>query len=70
MKNKVLKARVTYSDNILNENIKGYCLELFDDKSKEWNLSLACEVDDKNMMSADFVEEIRKCIVLGYEFSC
>lgn len=70
MKNKVLKARVTYSDNILNENIKGYCLELFDDKSKEWNLSLACEVDDKNMMSDDFVEEIRKCIVLGYEFSC
>ena len=70
MKNKVLKARIKYSDNILNENIQGYCLELFDDKSKEWNLSLAGEVDDKNMMSADFVEEIRRCIALGYELSC
>lgn len=65
MKNKALKARVRWS-----ENIQGYCLELFDDKLKEWNLSLACEVDDKNMMSADFVEEIRKCIALGYELSC
>ena len=70
MKNKVLKARIKYSDNILNENIQGYCLELFDDKSKEWNLSLACEVDDKNMMSADVIEEIRRCVALGYELSC
>ena len=70
MKNKVLKARIKYSENILNENIQGYCLELFDDKSKEWNLSLACEVDDKNMMSADFIEEIRRCVALGYELSC
>ena len=67
MKNNMLKARIRYSDNILNENIKGYCLDLFNNRSKEWDLYLFCKVDDKNMMSADFVYEIESCIAMSYE---
>lgn len=67
MKNKVLKARVRWSGDLLNNGIEGYILEIWDDDRQEWDLSFACRINEYGDVSSDFVEEIRRCIALGYE---
>lgn len=67
MKNKVLKARIRWSNDLLNNGIEGYILEIWDDDRQEWDLSFTCMINEYGDVSSDFVEEIRSYIALGYE---